>query len=248
METELILYAAESLKEAFAGLIPAFEKEHGCRVKAVWGPSGALRHDIEGLMPCDVFCSADRENPAALNLSGKAMDLFSFARNRMIVVTKDERRFLNSDWLTLLCDPSIAIGTSTPVVSPEGDWARKLFQNTGKAYPKKIGSKIIAQHSVPLIGGNRTDENLEGETGAHFILRHGVDAAVVYGSWKDRILKEGLRVYEIAPEAQPEITYWGCFGRTGKAPSALTKAFREYLLSPAAQAALRAAGFREAAE
>lgn len=240
---EFTVYAAQSLEPAFRRLLPLFEAASGVSVKTVYGHTGALRLEIEGHMPCDVFCGADRANAEALERSGAAQGLFPFARNRLIVVTRDERRFWNEDWSTILCDPSIAIGTSTPITSPEGDWTGKLFQNIAKAFPKMLGSKIIAQHSVALIGGTRTDEDLEKETGAAFILRHGVDAAVVYGSWAAWIEAEGLKIHEIAPEVQPEILYHACFPRKGEAPSPLKKAFKEFLLSDPAQTILKEAGF-----
>lgn len=70
---------------------------------------------------------------------------------------------MRSTWLSLLTDPSITIGISTPNVSPEGDWAKVLFKNVAKVYRSEPGASIISQHAIPLVGGNHTAEDLWGK-------------------------------------------------------------------------------------
>ncbi|MCI6530762.1 MAG: substrate-binding domain-containing protein [Mesosutterella sp.] len=240
----LAVFADASFEDAFAKIAPLFKEKSGCSLQLTFGQSGALRTDIEGLMPCDVFCSADEASPVALQKAVKAHELFAFAGNRLVVATRSERRFQNQDWADILCDPSTTIGMSTPRVSPEGDWSALLFKNIAKALPGRLGSRIVGQHAVALIGGNHTDEQLDRETGAHFMLSHeGIDAAVVFESAAERMKAEGLLLHPIPDGVCPKIVCWGCFPRTGKAPGSLKKELEALLLSPEGQTLLQGCGF-----
>ena len=239
----LNLFAAQSLERAAPELASLFQEETGTEVIVKLGHSGILRAEIEGNLPCDIFCSADTGHPKALLTALKATKGFVYARNRLVVVSREERRFMRSTWLSLLTDPSITIGISTPNVSPGGDWAKVLFKNVAKIYRSEPGSSIISQHAIPLVGGNHTAEDLRGETAAGFMLRHGVDTAVVYASDTDRMKKEGLVIYEIPDEVMPESLYGACHPRSGKCPTKNCDAFAEFLLSDKAQAVFRKFGF-----
>ncbi|MDD7441578.1 MAG: substrate-binding domain-containing protein [Sutterellaceae bacterium] len=239
----LSVFASHSLRRALPTICREFEKRSGVEVKILFGHSGALRTEIEGNLACDIFCSADTANPKALVTAMKASRVFPYASNSLIIVTRNERRFQNSTWLDVLCDPSIAIGTSTPKVSSEGDWTRSLFQNVARDYPGEIGAGIIGQHSVALVGGNRTGEDLDQETEAGFILKHGVDAAVVYASERRAVEKEGLKVYAIPEKTAPRIVYGACHPRSGKSPAKLCREFEEFLISACARAELAKDGF-----
>ena len=239
----LNLFAAQSLDRAAPELASLFQEETGTEVIVKLGHSVNLRTEIEGNSPCDIFCSADTGHPKALLTALKATKGFVYARNRLVVVSREERRFMRSTWLSLLTDPSITIGISTPNVSPEGDWAKVLFKNVAKVYRSEPGASIISQHAIPLVGGNHTAEDLRGETAAGFMLRHGVDTAVVYASDTDRMKKEGLVIYEIPDEVMPEILFGACHPRSGKCPTKNCDAFAEFLLSDKAQAVFRKFGF-----
>lgn len=159
----LNLFAAQSLDRAAPELASLFQEETGTEVIVKLGHSGFLRTEIEGNLPCDIFCSADTGHPKALLTALKATKGFVYARNRLVVVSREERRFMRSTWLSLLTDPSITIGISTPNVSPEGDWAKVLFKNVAKVYRSEPGASIISQHAIPLVGGNHTAEDLRGK-------------------------------------------------------------------------------------
>ena len=242
-ENVLTIYATEALEEAFPALAGAFRAAGGAELSPVFGHTGALRLELEGNMACDVFLASDRKAPEALVQFGRAKKLFCYAHNAMVVVTREEWRFHRSDWSDILCDPSLAIGMSTPGNSPEGDWARALFAAVAKALPGKTGSNVIAQHAIPLIAGQHSGEELRGESGAHFMLRHSVDAAVCYASRAAKIRSEGLLVYPIPAEVCPEIPFCGCFPRTGKGDAAQAAAFADFLVSAAGREILGKAGF-----
>ena len=154
----LNLFAAQSLDRAAPELASLFQEETGTEVIVKLGHSGFLRTEIEGNLPCDIFCSADTGHPKALLTALKATKGFVYARNRLVVVSREERRFMRSTWLSLLTDPSITIGISTPNVSPEGDWAKVLFKNVAKVYrsePARDPSGRGEPYGRRSAGGNR---------------------------------------------------------------------------------------------
>src|SRR5882724_9335780 len=70
---EIVVFAAASLKEAFAELARRFEAEHaGASVRLNLAGSQELRVQIENGAPADVFASADLRHMAALEQASLA--------------------------------------------------------------------------------------------------------------------------------------------------------------------------------
>ena len=85
--TELAVFAAASLKEAFSDLASAFEKEHaGVKVQLNLAGSQELRTQIEQGARADVFASADLKHMGALENAGLVARPAVFARNEPVIV------------------------------------------------------------------------------------------------------------------------------------------------------------------
>src|SRR6184192_3349258 len=79
---ELTVFAASSLREAFAELGTVFEREHP-RTKVIFSLAGSqeLRTQIENGAPADVFASADWKHMQALVAARMASAPRKFASN-----------------------------------------------------------------------------------------------------------------------------------------------------------------------
>ena len=82
------MFAAASLKEAFATIAGAFEAEHpGAHVVLNLAGSQELRAQIEQGAPADLFASADRNQIYPLAAAGLVEDPVSLTCNRPVVIT-----------------------------------------------------------------------------------------------------------------------------------------------------------------
>ena len=140
----LNLFAAQSLDRAAPELASLFQEETGTEVIVRLGHSGFLRTEIEGNLPCDIFCSADTGHPKALLTALKATKGFVYARNRLVVVSREERRFMRSTWLSLLTDPSITIGISRRMFHPKATGPRSSL----KTLPRSTGVNLAPPSSA----------------------------------------------------------------------------------------------------
>jgi len=85
---ELTIFAAASLRDAFAAVAEAYEAEHpGVTLTFSFDASSALRAQIEQGAPADVFASADTGNPQALASDGLTTGPpLPFAGSRLAIV------------------------------------------------------------------------------------------------------------------------------------------------------------------
>ena len=88
---ELTVFAASSLRDAFAELGSAFEREHP-RTKVIFSLAGSqdLRTQIEHGAPADVFASADWKHMQALVAAGLASSPRKFASNEPVLVVPSD--------------------------------------------------------------------------------------------------------------------------------------------------------------
>lgn len=131
----LNILAAGSLKRAFVPLLAHFSEETGIHIKADFGPAGLLRERIEAGVPCSLFASANTTHPQALLASGRARATHTFAGNRLNLTARRTAQTESDDWLTLLANPALKLGTSTPGCDPSGDYTWQhltLSSGTGR--------------------------------------------------------------------------------------------------------------------
>lgn len=143
--------AAGSLRVAINEIASAFETATGIRVESGFGPSGTLRERIAKGEQADLFASADMGNPAALSRAGKAGPVILFARNRLCGLVRPGLAVTPDTFLSVLLDPHIKIGTSTPKADPLGDYTWAMFS---KADAIQAGSRAeLEAKARKLIGG-----------------------------------------------------------------------------------------------
>lgn len=143
--------AAGSLRVAITEIGAAYQKATGVPVDAGFGPSGTLRNRIADGEQTDVFASADMGNPEALSRAGKSGPVVLFARNRLCALVRPGLAVTPDSFLSVVLDPKVKLGTSTPKADPLGDYTWAMF---AKADALKPGSgAVLEAKAQKLIGG-----------------------------------------------------------------------------------------------
>jgi ABC-type molybdate transport system substrate-binding protein len=240
--TELVLYAAGSLRGALTAVAAAFTRQYGTPVRAVFGPSGLLRERLEaGEERADLFTSADLGHPARLRSAGRGGPVVLFARNRVCALVAPRISVSAETLLDRLLDPSLALGTATPISDPLGDYTWEVFRRADVLRPGSFAT--LTAKARQLIGGGTMPQIPAGQSAlAHFLLSGQADLFLAYHS----ACRETLRV---APSLQmvelpPELAVAADFGLTvlaAAAPLAATLAL--HILSQEGQTILAEHGF-----
>ena len=186
----LRVFAAGSLKGAFAPLCRQFGEQGGIAVEVTFGPAGLLRERIEAGEPCDLFASANVAHPQALMQSGRALETRTFAFNRLNLTARSTLQTRRAGWLDLLCDPTLRIATSTPGCDPSGDYAQELFTRIEQRYPG-VG-RTIAGRALALVGGRDTLPVPAGEIAGGWLLDHNrADIFIGYAHYARQLESSG---------------------------------------------------------
>lgn len=172
MHPQITLFAAGSLRRAFIPLQAKFTAQTGIPVDIVFGPAGLLRERIEKGEPCSVFASANREHPQALCEAGRAQGLRIFARNQLILTVKNSPQTVGKDWLELLSDSALRLGTSTPQCDPSGDYTWQLFGRIDASHPG-LGESL-KQRAMQLVGGRETMALPAGVIASSWLIQQGL--------------------------------------------------------------------------
>jgi molybdate transport system substrate-binding protein len=127
---DITVLAAASLTDAFTALGEAFDAGHpGARVSFNFGASSALREQILGGAPADVFASADQANVDQLIEAGAATASRVFASNQLeIAVPPGNPGGIKG--LTDFADPDLLIGLCAEEV-PCGQLGRRALRRSG---------------------------------------------------------------------------------------------------------------------
>jgi molybdate transport system substrate-binding protein len=129
-DSELIVFAASSLTEAFSELGERFEAENpGTTVTFIFSSSSTLATQILEGAPADVFASADDRQMATVVNAGSAHQPRRFATNRMVIVVPEENpaRIRRSEDLAR---PGVKLVLAAPEV-PAGNYARRILDRIG---------------------------------------------------------------------------------------------------------------------
>jgi|HubBroStandDraft_4_1064222.scaffolds.fasta_scaffold83734_2 molybdate transport system substrate-binding protein len=143
------LHAAGSLRAAMSDIAKAYTDAYGVAVAPTFGGSGLLKDRLEKGEPGDVFASADMGNPQALTNAGISGPTVLFARNHMCAILRPGLNATPSSLLDTLLNPSVKVGTSTPIGDPAGDYAWALFK---KADAVRSGSRATLEAKAVKIG------------------------------------------------------------------------------------------------
>jgi len=231
--------SAGSLRHAFPAIIGAFGHETGIAISLTLGPAGLLRETIEAGGGFDLFASANMAHPQRLASTGLAEDPICFARNRLCVLARAGLGLTTENFLAVLADPTVRIGTSTPGDDPGGDYAFEIFARIDARYPGK--GEAIRSRARQLVGGRNSPPMPAGKGGGYLITDGVVDLMMSYSS-NARLLAgdPAFSVVDIPGEFQPLIEY-GMAIRKGADDE--TRHLRDFLLSETGQKILSEAGF-----
>jgi molybdate transport system substrate-binding protein len=200
MTEPLKVLAAGSLRRAFGPLLKDFTDETGIPAEAEFGPAGLLRARIEAGEPCSIFVSANAAHAEALVKGGIAKRCRTAARDRLGLVVMRGPKTDNKDWVALLSDESLRIGTSTPGDDPGGDYAQAFFEKGAEKAVPGLGTLLKAR-AVPMAGGRHSPKPPAGMSAAAWLLGEGrCDVFTSYAHNALSLDKKRFRAVKI-PEA-----------------------------------------------
>jgi molybdate transport system substrate-binding protein len=232
----LIILAAGSLRNPFAGITAAFERQTGLRVQVEHGPAGLLREKIEHGAAFDIFASANMEHPQRLNDLGLAGPFVRFARNRLCLICRRDLGMTEDNMLDVMLRDGVKLGMSTPEVDPSGDYALRFFSMVNHLHPGK-GDRLAAK-AIALVGGRLPFEIPAGHTAAGWLMGQGLaDVFISYASNGSQCLDDpNLRVVNLPNEIGPVAEYGVAVSAKACGSAAL---FQQYLLSAPSQQELQ---------
>ena len=219
----ITVFAAASLMQTFTQLGKQFEAAHkGDTVKFSFGPSSGLATEITSGAPADVFASA---SPATMDVVVKAGDAASpqnFAKNVMEVAVPPNNP-ANVTSVTDLAKSSVKVALCQPQV-PCGAVAAEVFKNANITV-KPVTLEADVDSVVTQV-----------ETG-------NVDAGMVYVT---NVLSAGSKLKGITIPANVNAsTLYPIATISSSKHKSEAQAFVNYVLSPAGQQVLAAAGFQK---
>jgi molybdate transport system substrate-binding protein len=219
----ITVFAAASLTGTFTQLGKQFEAAHpGDHVKFSFGPSSGLAEQITSGAPADVFASAAPANMDQVVSAGDASSPQNFAQNTMEVATPPN----NPGKVTSVNDlakKSVKVALCQPQV-PCGVVAAEVFKNVGITV-----KPVTLQPDVKSV-------LTQVETG-------NVDAGMVYVT---DVMAAGSKVKGVAiPASDNASTEYPIATIKSSKQKSVAQAFMNYVLSPAGQQVLTAAGFEK---
>lgn len=217
------VFAAASLLGTFTQLGEQFEAAHpGDTVKFSFGPSSGLADQITSGAPADVFASAAPANMQSVVSAGDASSPQNFAKNTLeIAVPPNNPGKVKS--ASDLAKKSVKVALCQPQV-PCGVVAAQVF--------KKAGIKVKPVTLQPDVKSVLT----QVETG-------NVDAGAVYVT---DVMAAGSKVKGVTiPASENASTLYPIATISNSKQKSIAEAFVAYVLSPAGQQVLAAAGFQK---
>jgi molybdate transport system substrate-binding protein len=219
----ITVFAAASLTGSFTTLGKQFEAAHpGDTVKFSFGPSSGLSTQITSGAPADVFASAAPANMDTVVKAGDASSPQTFAENTAeVAVPPSNPGHVKS--VNDLAKSSLKVALCQPLV-PCGVVAADVFKNVGITV-----KPVTLQPDVKSV-------LTQVETG-------NVDAGMVYVT---DVKAAGSKVMGVAiPASDNATTSYPIATISDSKEKSIAQAFVAYVLSPAGQKVLAAAGFEK---
>jgi molybdate transport system substrate-binding protein len=218
----ITVFAAASLTETFTQIGKQFEAAHpGDTVKFSFGPSSGLSEQITSGAPADVFASAAPANMDTVVKAGDASNPQNFAKNTMEVATPPNNP-ANVTSVNDLAKSSVKVALCQPQV-PCGVVAAEVFKNAAITV-----KPVTLQPDVKSV-------LTQVETG-------NVDAGMVYVT---DVKAAGAKVHGVTiPASDNASTLYPIATISSSQHESVAKEFVDYVLSPAGQQVLTAAGFQ----
>ncbi len=215
------VFAASSLTEAFTTVGKQFEAAHpGTTVKLNFGASSDLANSINQGAPADVFASASPKNMTQVSDAGGASTSTNFVKNFMEIAVPPKNP-ANVTSVADLAKGGVKVALCLPTV-PCGAAAAQVFSNAKiKVKPVTLEQNVKSTLTKVELGE--------------------VDAGVVYVT---DVKAAGSKVKGVVIPANLDAsTEYPIAALSKAANSAAAQAFVAYVLSPAGQGVLAAAGF-----
>jgi molybdate transport system substrate-binding protein len=229
---ELVVFAASSLKEAFASLAVEFERSNpGAKVRLHLAGSQELRIQIEQGARADLFASADGEHMARLASAKLVHSQRVFARNQPVIVVAAGNPLGIQRLGDLQKAPRLVVGA--PEV-PIGRYTRQILERARRRDPQAVRNIEARVVSRELNVRQVLAKVVLGEADAGIVYR--TDARSAPGKLEVVPVPEALHVVAVYPLAQV----------TGARQPGLARQFVALVLSRAGQSRLAAAGFLSA--
>jgi molybdate transport system substrate-binding protein len=219
----ITVFAAASLMGTFTQLGKQFDAAHpGDTVKFSFGPSSGLATQITSGAPADVFASAAPANMDSVVKAGDASNPQDFAKNTMEVATPPK----NPGKVTSVNDlakKSVKVALCQPQV-PCGVVAAEVFKNAGiKVKPVTLQPDVKSVLTQVELGS--------------------VDAGMVYVT---DVMAAGDKVKGVTiSDSDNASTLYPIATITDSKHKSIAQSFVAYVLSPAGQQVLTAAGFKQ---
>src|SRR6201987_1722126 len=219
----ITVLAAASLTGSFTQLGKQFETAHkGDTVKFSFGPSSGLATEITSGAPADVFASAAPANMDTVVKAGDASNPQDFAKNTAEVAVPPA----NPAKVTSVSDlakSSVKVALCQPQV-PCGVVASEVFKNAGITVKPVTLQPDVKSVLTQVELGN-------------------VDAGMVYVT---DVKAAGSKVKGVAiPASENASTLYPIASISDSKEKAVAQSFVSYVLSPAGQSVLTAAGFQK---
>lgn len=223
--TELVVFAASSLTNAFTDMAHAFEQANpGTAVIFNFASSSQLAIQLAEGAPADIFASANEQQMATAVTAGRirANDVLAFATNQLTILTPAD----NPAQITELADlsrPGIRLVLAVPGVP-------------ARQYTDEIVARLDPDYSEAFYANLVSEEKNVRQVAAKAALGEA-DAVIVYTS--DLTPDIAGRVQQITiPDAQNVTAVYPIAPLDDAIQPALTQQFIEFIRSPAGQTIL----------
>jgi molybdate transport system substrate-binding protein len=219
----ITVFAAASLTESFTTIGKQFEAANpGVKVTFSFAASSALAMQITTGAPADVFASASTATMTQVVSAGNATNPTNFAKNVMEIAVPPANP-ANVTGVNSLASTSVKTALCQPQV-PCGSTAQKVFTNAGITV-KPVTLEPDVKSVLSKVELNE------------------VDAGMVYVT---DVMSAGTKVKGVPiPDSVNASTEYPIAALSKSSNAATAAAFVAYVLSPAGEAVLTAAGFEQ---
>ncbi len=230
--TQVNVFAAASLTDAFQAAAHAFQAEHP-ELEIVLNTAGSqqLAQQIIAGAPADVFASANIKQLQVLADAGlvDAATQAIFASNRLTIIVPAQSS-VSITGLASLAQPGLRLVLAAEAV-PVGQYSREVLQKARAVYGAEFPAAVLAN-----VRSN--EQNVRAVLSK--VALGEADAGIVYTT--DAASSKDVALIDIPDALNVVAVYPLTRVRTSAHPEA-AKQFVDYLLSPAGQAILRSYGF-----
>ena len=225
----LTVAAAPSLRAPFQEILRMFEQEHGVPVEVRYGPSHALRRQIEQGAPIDVFLSESFQEVEMLHQKGLTLlgGPRQYAQTSMVVVMSSASAATAIAFGEASSHGALRVAMVDPKVSSLGVIAAKALRQMDPA----------VQHHTRLVPASHTDEVVRLVSGGD------ADVGVVYRA--DAINSGQVRIIDEAPAGRsiPVVFGQAVVSTCREASLPAAQQFVNFMMSPRIQKLLLKYGF-----